>query len=304
MGNIRNKETGKYNWSTIVLALILTGVLLWQGVFAMLGDADASAELFAMPEAFSADIGDGLYEQRRAAWNYAVRNPSADGGVWDQFWATAPFGAAGEDAVPTLPESLTPGLTSTFRDSRGILWRVIAAEGSSRLIMKEHLAQTSVGYNTTNVYTRLSQSDMRRLLNNWGAANLAPELRERARVPNNVDNDVRSNWDTTSPAWSAAENAAAGWTSPGVAAANANEALFILSISEINRYASAVGTTNAERVMRTVAQNWAIHWFLRSPGNSENLPVAIVATNGAISARNAPAPGETAGFRPALWIML
>jgi len=40
MGNIRNKESGKYNWSTIMLALILIGVLLWQGVFAALGAAE------------------------------------------------------------------------------------------------------------------------------------------------------------------------------------------------------------------------------------------------------------------------
>jgi len=35
-----------------------------------------------MPDAFGADVGDGLHEQRQAAWRYAVRNPSAEGGVW------------------------------------------------------------------------------------------------------------------------------------------------------------------------------------------------------------------------------
>ena len=301
--NLRNTEAGRYKLSTMVLAIALAGMILWQGVFAMLGTTGVDADAFAMLEAFGADVGDGLHEQRQAAWNYAVRNPAAEGGVWGQFWGTAQFGAAGtEDSLlPPLLIFPDPGLASTFTDTRGIVWRVIAAEGNSRLIMTEHVHMQDTPYNLTNVYTRLSQSNLRVRLDTWGAENLAPELRERARVPNNVDNDLRSNWDTTNPAWSATENGAAGWTSPGAAAVNANEALFVLSISELNRYAAAVGTTNAERIARNAA-GAANLWWLRSPGNSAASPAVLVSAGGFLQGTSATNMNATLGARPALWI--
>ena len=318
--NLRNTEAGRYKLSTMVFAIALAGMILWQGVFAMLGTTGVDADAFAMLEAFSADAGDGLHEQRQAAWNYAVNNPAAEGGVWGQFWGNAHFGAAGTEAmptpaptpeptptpIPTWPNVPNPGLTSTFTDSRGILWRVLANSGNATLIMTEYVYGVGMQYNTTNVYTRLTQSNLRTVLNLWGGANLAPELVARARTPDNVDNDVRQGNTAGFNAWSTTENESAGWTSPGAAAANAPGALFVLSISEVNRYAATVGTTNAARVARDMA-GVAHNWWLRSPGlypNNNN--VATVARGGDLGVRPAnimqPDPGTGAGFRPALWI--
>jgi len=133
----------------------------------------------------------------------------------------------------------------------------------------------------------------------WGAMNLAPELAARARVPNNVDNDLRA----THVNWSAAENGAAGWTSPGAAAANAPGALFVLSISEVNRYAAAVGTTNAERIARNTAGT-AINWWLRSHGMTTTSPVSIVNILGNVNSAGAHYMTTAFGARPALWINL
>ena len=320
--NLRNAENGRYKLSVIVLSVLLAASLLWQGVFAMLGTTSVDADAFALMEAFSADIGDGLHEQRQAAWRYAVRNPSAEGGVWDQFWGTAQFGAAGGEAVPTpaptpaptptptpeptptpiptWPNVPNPGLRSTFMDTRGIVWRVIATDGNATLIMTEHVHGVGVQYNTTNVYTRLSQSNLRIALDGWGAMNLAPELAARARVPNNVDNDVR---DAPGEWWPIVEeNGAAGRTSPGAAVANVNGALFVLSLSEVNHYAATVGTTNEERIARDTSGTIRF-WWLRSPGAAENSSsVAIVDTNGTRNARNAL--NTSFGFRPALWISI
>jgi len=93
--NLRNTELGRYKLSTMVVSALLIVSLLWQGVFAMLGTTSVEADAFAMLEAFSELSHDGLHEQRQAAWNYAVRNPAAEGGVWGQFWGNAHFGAAG-----------------------------------------------------------------------------------------------------------------------------------------------------------------------------------------------------------------
>ena len=301
--NLRNTENGRYKLSTMVFAALFAISLLWQGVFAMLGTTGVDADAFALMEAFSADVGDGLHEQRQAAWYYAVRNPSAEAGVWGQFWGAAQFGAAGSETVPPLPSLPNPGLTSTFTDSRGIVWRVIAAEGNTRLIMTEHVHMQGTPYNLTNVYTRLSQSNLRVGLDIWGAMNLAPELAARARVPNNVDNDVRA---THGGVWATilAENGAAGWTSPGAAAANAPGALFILSISELNRYAAAVGATDAARVARDATTGWESNWWLRSPGSHVSAPTMSILTDGAMNVVHANEEFIRIGARPALWINL
>jgi len=299
--NFQKPVSGRYKLFSMVVSALLIVSLLWQGVFAMLGTTSVDADAFAMMEAFSADVGDGLHEQRQAAWNYAVRNPAAEGGVWAQFWGNAYFGVAGAEAVPTptLPPLPPPGPRSIFADSRGIIWRVIAAEDNSRLIMTEHVHMQGTPYNLTNVYTRLSYSNLRVGLDTWGAENLAPELAARARVPNNVDNDVRD----TGGSFNASENGAAGWTSPGAAAANAPGALFVLSISELHQHAAAVGTTDAARVARNTAGT-VNNWWLRSPGNNASAFVALVITNGAVGITSATNTNPDNGTRPALWINL
>ena len=314
--NLRNTEAGRYKLSTMVLAIALAGMILWQGVFAMLGTTSVDADAFAMFEAFSALPHDGLHEQRAVAWRYAVRNPSAEGGVWGQFWETAHFGTAGSEAVPTptpapmptptptpaqlppLPDLPNPGLTSTFTDSRGIVWRVIANDRDAALIMTEHVHMPYTPYNLENVYTRLSESHLRTALNDWGTENLAPELAARARLPYNVDNDVRAAPGTHG--WQL-ENGEAGWTSPGATAANAPGALFVLSVSELNRYASAVGSTLEERTA-TDTNDTAIGWRLRSPGNNVDTPTTRVNSRGNVNAPHAHEMIALLGARPALWI--
>ena len=307
--NLRNTENGRYKLPTLVFAALFAILLLWQGVFAMLGTTDVNADAFAMMEAFSELPHDGLHEQRQAAWNYAVRNPAAEGGVWGQFWGNAQFGAAGLEAVPTptpIPQFSDnvppPGLRSTFTDTRGIVWRVIAAEGNTRLIMTEHVHMPYVQYNLTNVYTRLSQSNLRVALDDWGAENLAPELAVRARTPDNVDNDVRD--APSNPTGWATENRATGWTSPGTAAVNANEALFVLSISEVMRYSAAVGTPN-EDIMARDLNGEPSCWWLRSPGgNATNVSSRVVFNGGGVGLANADAAIAARGARPALWIQI
>ena len=238
MGNIRNKESGEYNWSTIVLALILTGVLLWQGVFAALGGAEyvdlaedgesamvyvpdegymSTVEAFSMIEPFSASAGDGLESQRVTAWRNAVANPAVHGGVWEAFWANAPFGGGGSvthhsGGGGTLASH--PYVGSRFFCSRGIWWRVIAADGNNRLIMTEG------GYNRGDWVRR------RTAVMNWAAENLASELRAAMRVPNDA-----SFWENTI-------------STPG-GASTANDSVFTLSEAEFNAYLGVASLTAA-----------------------------------------------------------
>ena len=245
MGNIRNKETGKYNWSTIVLALILTGVLLWQGVFAMLGDAEyvyipnsdqaseaATEAVEVKPVAMerlsgSNDLG--------AIWREAVENPTASGGVWDRFWTNASGaitsgsggggigggGSGSGDSSIFVGESFThclvddvilppfPVVGARFFCSNNIWWRVIGREGNYRLIMTEG------AYNSGNWASRQTS------LIQWATVNLAPELRAAIRTPINAGFDTDS---ISSPG---------SVPSPNTAATQ-NAAVFILSEAELD----------------------------------------------------------------------
>ena len=88
--NLQITELGRYKLFTILLATALTGMILWQGVLATSDNTNFDA--FAMPAVFGESVGDGLHEQRAAAWAYAVSNPSSSGGVWGRFWEEARFG--------------------------------------------------------------------------------------------------------------------------------------------------------------------------------------------------------------------
>ena len=298
--DFQNPVSGRYKLSTMVVSALLVGVLLWQGVFAMLGTTDASAELFAMPEAFSADVGDGLHEQRQAAWNYAVRNPAAEGGVWGQFWGNARFGGSGVVSehlpVPTIPPA--EGLFA----HNNVVWRVLHEQDGAALIITEHVHGFGTPYNTPeNIYTRLSYSYLRGALDAWARDNLGT-LRQRALTPIGVDDDVRSapgGWDNT-------ENAAEGRTSPG-ARTNSDSAVFVLSLSEANQYFGPPGVNGntpenqAARIARA-ANGTTQWWWLRSPSTCTGSAMAIVTQNGLVSVTSST--GRHVGFRPALWISI
>jgi len=94
--NLRSTELGKYKVSTIVLAVALAAMILWQGAFAVLGGADAAAARARL--GLFADLPhDGLQTQRTVAWEHAVQNPLESGGVWGRFWTVAPFGGGGTE---------------------------------------------------------------------------------------------------------------------------------------------------------------------------------------------------------------
>jgi len=288
--NLRNAESGRYNWPAVVLAVLLAVSLLWQGVFAMLGTTDANADAFARLEAFGADLGDGLEGQRVAAWAYAVQNPTGTGGVWGQFWANAQFGAVGAGEVPArLPDCAIPVAGQMFWYN-GVAWRVLHRQEDAALIITEHVHGVGAVYNTDNVYTRLSQSALRGTLNIWAQDNLG-SLRHRALTPNGVDNDVRS--EPGDMSWS--ENEAVGHTTPGVAT-TVDTAVFILSFSELNHYFERSNDAYAAMDIGGTAR-W---WWSRSPGCCAAGSVVVVRAVG--SRTHSSATNTTVGFRPALWI--
>jgi len=298
--NLRNAENGRYKLSVIVLSVLLAASLLWQGVFAMLGTTGVDADAFALMEAFSADIGDGLHEQRQAAWRYAVRNPSAEGGVWDRFWGTAQFGAA--EGPLTVPYILQVGDLFVYND---VTWRVLHEQEGAALIITEHVFRWNTPYNTPeNIYTRLSYSYLRGALDAWAQDNLGT-LRRHALTPIGVDDDVRSGPEA--PGWSAAENAAAGLTGPG-ARTNSDAAVFVLSLSEANQYFGPPGENgrtpenDAARIAKNIGGTTR-GWWLRSPGMSVTAPVAYVLPSGGLSFL-ASTGSIVVGFRPALWIQI
>ena len=197
-----------------------------------------------------------------------------------------------------------------FTDSTGIEWRVLTEdENGNRLIITEavhgiepiffnideywHYPHLLVQYNSTNIYTPLSDSDgLKPVLNMWFDDILAPELRAAALPVENVDNDVRNSVFETEDLEIFLENEPEGWSRAGIGIATSENSLFILSISEVNKYES-LGTLNT-----------AGFYWLRSPGGSLEYPIAFMGVNdstGAYRFSNTRAT-ERRAFRPALWI--
>jgi len=203
----------------------------------------------------------------------------------------------------------------TFIDSRGISWVVLTVdENGNKLVITEHV-HGMTKYNTENIYTFLGDSDDLRLaLNEWFVNQLAPELEAVALPVENVNNDVRRSprgGDINHPQISldihnafvrdSTENTSDGLSMAGSGIATADNAIFILSISEVNKYRRTLNVT-ANAFNRE--NDFSVSWWLRSPGMHTNSPVAIMnyrdSDNDSIIS-SVPAD-ETYGFRPALWI--
>jgi len=201
---------------------------------------------------------------------------------------------------------------TVFTDSTGVQWRVLAEdEKGNQLIITEHV-HGLVQYNSSNVYTFLGQSDgLRIALNAWFVDTLAPELRENALPAENVDNDVRltigasANENVAEVFYgvTAHENEAAGWTVAATGTASPENSLFVLSISEANKY-SNLGTLNVQG-KRFADEGHLVQaaWWLRSPGGSSDSPVALMWACDSVGAYVSIASATSKyGFRPALWI--
>jgi len=187
-------------------------------------------------------------------------------------------------------------LGGIFTDSSGVVWRVLAMDSSgNKLITTEHVHGFGTIYHSTNIYIRLHNSNrLRPTLNTWFNNTLAPELKAIAMPAENLQNDVRPEpggfWTN--------ENEPAGWTSAGLGAATASNALFVLSVSEANRYATTLNRVSYDVNARTQPRQW----WLRSPGGAAggNITVAHIDVSGSMNASTAT--NAALGFRPALWV--
>ena len=203
-----------------------------------------------------------------------------------------------------------------FIDSTGIAWRVLTEDNNgNRLIITEYVYGL-VAYNSTNIYSFLENSDgLRIALKNWFTETLAPELKVIALPVENVNNDVQlkpRDGNTKCPNESleileafsnraAFENGPDGWTKAGVGVATPENSLFVLSISEVNKYID-FGTLNKQGFLPSYQPT---SWWLRSPGSHVMDPIAVMCTSDSDGPRIISGPAtEKHGFRPALWVSL
>lgn len=187
-----------------------------------------------------------------------------------------------------------------FTDSTGVEWRVLTQdENGNKLIITEHMQGLEEGiiYNSTDVYTRLGDSDgLRPALNAWFEDMLAPELKSNALPAKNINNDVRSEPSGGLIAFS--ENEPAGLTSAGSGFATPENSLFVLSISEVHQYNKKGDFLGFEKR--------GLGW-LRSPGAGwtqdypDNNTVTCVGGD-TVSGICQTSAIEKNGFHPALWI--
>jgi hypothetical protein len=208
-----------------------------------------------------------------------------------------------------------PESAGRFTDSTGIEWRVLTEDADgNKLIITEHAHGVdgrygeTVVYNSTNDYTRLGESDvLRPALNRWFTNTLAPELKNNALPAENVDNDVR--FEPSGIEWQS-ENSLEGLTRAGDGIAMPENALFVLSISEVNQYftnfPSNITLKITNRVLRRPSRDLrgtdvARSWWLRSPSGNPAYPIAYVSVDTEAFVHHLSAD-KPIWFRPALWI--
>ena len=253
-----------------------------------------------------------LHTAPDTGWYYDIFTDAemATADTWADAWsapATTSPTAAGQELMrtitggPRVPFANVP-IGGTFTDSEGIVWRVIHADCANRLIMTEYAFGALVPYNADNSYTRLTQSDLRGSLDNWGDAYLSQELAAIALMPNNVDNDV---WLDGYDALAVNTTGPTGRTTPGASATDASTALFVLSRTEaIDLIPLAGGGTgagaNTNRIALSAEDHTPQNWWLRSPGNATH-PGTVIIASGETSSR---APNNPAAMRPALWVQV
>jgi len=205
-----------------------------------------------------------------------------------------------------------PRTNEVFIDSTGMEWRVLTRdESGNKLIITERTQfleyryfttltledgtsrivtrPVGVQFNSENVFTNLSESDvLRPTLDAWFADILAPELRERALPAENIDNIVSDmEHELQRIDHSLLTHVGTGSVTP-------QNAMFVLSITEVRKYTES-GTFNI------LYGGW-----LRSPGVSEGRIARSSAGDPDHGRRrltflDAEATRES-GFRPAMWI--
>ena len=219
-------------------------------------------------------------------------------GEWENeftMYSNRPLSDAGRDFM-SLVTGGKPSVGGIFTDREtGIQWRVLAEDGDYRLVMTEHVHNVGVQFNTTNAFVRwhllTPTQPIRAEMDAFWAAKIGPQLRGLAVPANGLDTDVR-----TAPGnWNETENQPAGRTTPGTGTASATNALFILSLSEVNQYLPTV----ADRIGHDI-DGTARGWWLRSPGHVTTSPVANVGPGGARG--GSYTTNTTRGFRPAMWV--
>ncbi|MCL1881877.1 MAG: hypothetical protein FWF76_06840 [Oscillospiraceae bacterium] len=194
---------------------------------------------------------------------------------------------------------------TTFTDNTGIEWRILTIDKNGNKLIITESAFGPVQYNSTNVYTRLGDSDvLRPALNEWFVYELASELKERALPAMNLDNDVRlspsSNVDER-----LRENSSEGLTYAGEGEATAENSLFVLSLSEVNQYNRAGEFLGGMMGFFGRNERLGVGW-LRSPGvsyKSPNLQTLVGEHHDTDGPLITPATADYYGyFRPALWV--
>ena len=177
----------------------------------------------------------------------------------------------------------------TFEDNN-VTWRVLHENAQGyRLIMTEDVQGWERGmiandrrYNITNVWTPLRESNLQNTLNNWWGANVSNALRNVATPVENMDENYGNSTSTPSE---------------GVVAANGSNTLFVLSLTEVERYLPTV----TSRIGSDLNEQGRI-WYLRSQRSivGSDFPINAIRADGLASSQRADI--TAIGFRPVMWI--
>jgi hypothetical protein len=265
----------------------------WAYWAAPLASGDATGLLLSEVTLINEPLGEWYYAIHV---NVEIANPSQ----LPMVWVESGMSLRGEQITNVITGRNNPvagvPLGGTFIDSNDVVWRVLYRDGDgNRLIMTQYVHGVGTAFNSTNIYTRLQDSDrLRPALNNWFNNVMGENVRSFALPAGNMLTDIRSEPSSLTLTTEVGE---VGWTYAGFGAVNAENSLFVLSVSEVNRFNTA-GTLNMSATLPDGTGAGTV-WWLRSPGGGTGTASRIAVVGTSLTSNNATTANS---FRPAVWI--
>ena len=247
-------------------------------------------------------------------WYYAVHVTSqmATAGDWGDSAANTGFYETGltDDGLELLNKAAAVLIIPTdtpiggeFTDNKGVVWAVLAEENGHKLITTKYVYGNGTTFSEPGIWNPLDEgpNHIKPALRDFYSNTAGTDVKNVAVPYVSPLPDVRSalggSYEETIN-----ENAPAGYSHPngtGTAETDGGNAIFILSISEVNQYLDTSESRIAQDVSSTDNSR---SWWLRSPGSDSMAPTTSVSLYGYIEIHSSHV--TYCGFRPCLWIKI
>jgi len=171
--------------------------------------------------------------------------------------------------------------SNTSNGKEDIEWLVLAKDGDKALLISKY-ALDCQQYNTSYIAVTWENCSLRKWLNETFLSEAFGSEEQNIIISSTVTADKNPKYST----------------SPGN---NTTDKVFLLSITEVNKYFSSDSARECSVTAYAKAQGANSWWWLRSPGGNDHSAARVIG-DGSVSARGCDVRYEHVAVRAALWV--